>query len=238
MLCQIIETYRPDLVLVEIRPDAFRAGHYEDGPFEMTAVTLCARRHHIAVAPIDWWLESDLSAGPPAVSEADAKAMNAELAGLAEPTWPAFDVVNSQRELERGLKLLTVQARYLGGNPVWTRRQGWFHHLALQAIERTNARRALAFVGFNHAPELKAFLGAFAVQVGSPLSLELGDPSQANEAAPDEVVAAWREGTDRLRATMESADGDAKQRFAAKLAYFDVAVKRAGKCCVREEALR
>src|SRR5262245_32830576 len=44
LLCQIIDAYRPDLVMVEIRPEPFRAGHYEDGPFEMTAVTFCARR--------------------------------------------------------------------------------------------------------------------------------------------------------------------------------------------------
>jgi hypothetical protein len=178
-----------------------------------------------------------MSAESPALSAEDAEAMNTELARLTEPVWPAFEVVNSRAELERGLELLNVQARYLGGNGVWTRRQAWFQRRALDALGRTHARRALAFVGFNHAPELGAFLGAFGFERVSPLSLGLGDPRLSNDPMPDEVVTAWREGAARLRASMEAAEGEAKKRYAAKLAYFDVAVARAGKCCVREADL-
>lgn len=234
LLCRIVDAYRPDLVMVEVRPEPFALGHYEDGPFEMTAVTLCARRHKIEVAPIDWWLESDMSAAPPALSADEEKAMNAELARLEEPTWPAFDLANSERELRRGLEVLNVQARYLGGNPVWTRRQAWFHHRALEAIDRSHARRALAFVGLNHAPELSEFLAALGMKPVSPLSLPLGDLSRANDAMPDDVVAAWSDGLSRLRASVESSDGESKQRYAAKVRYFETAVARKGRCCVRE----
>jgi hypothetical protein len=237
VLCQIISTYRPDLVMVEIRPEAFAAGHYEDGPFEMTAVAFCARHAGAVVAPIDWWLESDMSAEAPPQSPEDEKALNAELARLPEPAWPPFEVVNSRAELQRGLELVNAEARYLGGNGVWTRRQAWFHHRALEALERTHAKRALAFVGFNHAPELAAFLTAFAYQPVSPLSLGLSEPERFNQPMPDDVVAAWRDGTTRIRASMDAAQGVAKQRYAAKVAYFDVAVARAGKCCVREADL-
>ena len=67
----LIDAYKPDLVLVEIRPAPFAMGHYEDGPIEMSYVTLHAKSRGIAVAPIDWWRDEDVgqpigsvSAGP------------------------------------------------------------------------------------------------------------------------------------------------------------------------------
>lgn len=237
LLCKIVDAYRPDIVLLEIRPEAFEAGHYEDGPFEMTAVAMCAKARHIDVAPIDWWLESDLEAGEPSLTPEDAKAFDAEQQRLKEPAWPAFAVANSPSELKRGVELLNAQARYWGGNPVWTRRQAWFHHRALGAIERGHKRRALAFVGFNHAPELASFLGAVGMQVDSPLSLDLGDPKRANDPAPPEVVDAWRAGEKRLQDAADALQGAGKKRFAAKIRYFDVAVGRRGTCCVDDAEL-
>jgi len=237
LLCKIVDAYRPDVVLVEVRPEAFQAGHYEDGPFEMTAVAMCAKARHIDVAPIDWWLESDLESREPSLSPEEAKAFEAERARLKEPTWPTFDLANSPAEWKRGVELLNAQARFLGGNPIWTRRQAWFHHRALGAIEQTHKRRALAFVGFNHAPELAAFLGSVGVQIDSPLSLDLGDPASANDPAPAEVVDTWRAGEKRLEEAASGLASEGKQRYAAKIRYFDVAVQRRGTCCVEEKEL-
>ena len=58
-LAAVLSAAHPDLVLVEIRPEPFAAGHLEDGPFEMTYVTLLARAAGVPVEPIDWWREED-----------------------------------------------------------------------------------------------------------------------------------------------------------------------------------
>jgi hypothetical protein len=64
-----LDAFGPDLVLVEARPEAFEHGRLEDGPFEMTYVTLLARLAGRDVAPIDWWREEDVGAETPAPDE-------------------------------------------------------------------------------------------------------------------------------------------------------------------------
>ncbi|MBI5536746.1 MAG: hypothetical protein HY898_28760 [Deltaproteobacteria bacterium] len=237
MLHNALVRYKPDLVLVEIRPETFATRHYEDGPFEMTYVTHWATAQGAAVEPIDWWREQDMESAP-AMTPEEERALEAELAAMPEPPWPGFRLANQASERARGMKVLNAQARYAGGNAVWNRRQAWFNHRAVSAIERHHARRALAFVGFNHGTELESYLRAMGLRVRDPLTLEAMDPAASNEPAPDAVVSAWREGLGRIRDNAEAATGESKLRMRAKARYFEIAVERRGTCCVPESELK
>jgi hypothetical protein len=54
----VIDHLRPDLVLVESRPQELARDNWGDGPVEMPFASLTARRLGIAVDGIDWWDKS------------------------------------------------------------------------------------------------------------------------------------------------------------------------------------
>ncbi|GAO01726.1 hypothetical protein [Anaeromyxobacter sp. PSR-1] len=232
-LAGLIETYRPDLILVEIRPEPFALGHLEDGPFEMTYVTWLGHSKGIAVSPIDWFRDEDLGVdADPEPEPADRHAYEEETAALdARMDRPlTFAEVHSPRQDAAVLSMLNVRARYLAGNPGWNRRQAWLHQQALEAIRRRGAHRVLAFVGAFHRPELEAFLAAEGGSVRSPRSIPFA--ATARTPAPPQVVQLWREGAARLRAQAAKAPAKRAEALTSKARYFEVAADRAGQCCV------
>jgi hypothetical protein len=232
VLRRLVEAYRPDLILVEIRPAAFAAGHYEDGPFEMTYVIDVAARARIPVEPIDWWREEDLAQEPP-LDTADQRLLDDALRKLQEPVWPSFELANSPAERARTLRERNAYARYAAGNPLWSRRQAWFHEQALVATENHGARRTLAFVGSTHRPELEGFLQGTGIHVVEPLSVRV-PLAPSDEGVPESVVGKWREGIGRLQTASESLTGEQRRRLDDKIRYFSVAVDRRGRGCVEE----
>lgn len=50
-----IEALKPDVLLVEARPEELARGRFGDGPIEMPYATLFARARSIPVEGIDWW---------------------------------------------------------------------------------------------------------------------------------------------------------------------------------------
>jgi len=51
----VVEQLKPDLLLVESRPEELVQGNWADGPIEMPVASLTARAIGIPVAGIDWW---------------------------------------------------------------------------------------------------------------------------------------------------------------------------------------
>lgn len=219
-LGSVLEAYRPDLVLVEIRPEAFATGHYEDGPIEMSYLTLLAKSRGVAVEPIDWWRDSDLGRKPPVLDAAGDKVFEHDFGKEAEAldSYGSFEELNSPERAQRWLALRNAQTRLGTGEGVtWARRQAWFHHRASEAIAKHQARRVLAFVGFAHRPELEAYLVENGMHALDPRALAL-----TATAVPPEVITFWREGAERLRQT---------KTFAGKAASWERAIQLSGGCC-------
>jgi hypothetical protein len=232
----VLEAARPDLVLVEIRPEAFAQGHFEDGPFEMTYVVQRARARGIPVVGIDWWLDAELGSPEPSLPPAEQAALEAELAPIPEPGWATFAQVNGPEERARGAKEQNAFARLQAGNAAWNRRQAWFNHQALEAIARAHPQRVVAFVGYAHRPELEQALFSVGLHLLQGTDLTLG-AVDAHAPAPADVVEAWKAGLARLQAQAAAQQGVARQKIEAKLRYFGVAVERQGRCCVDERSL-
>lgn len=236
-LAALIEGYQPDLVLVEIRPEPFRQGHYEDGPFEMTYVTWLVQKQGSVVAPIDWFREADVGREPEPEA-GDKQAFEAETKALeAQMKWPlTFDEVHSAQQDATLLATLNIQARYLGGNSTWNQRQAWFHHQAIQAIRQHRAHRVMAFVGAYHRPELERFLAAQGGSVRSPRSVSA--PRGGSAKVPPPVVQLWRDGAERMKAQAEKVSGKLAEALKAKAVYFQVAADHDGECCVDSSAFQ
>jgi hypothetical protein len=238
-LGDVLSSYAPDLVLVEIRPEAFALSHFEDGPIEMSYVTLTARAMGIDVEPIDWWREEDLGTVEP-IGDADGARMYEKDFGALEKkieSYGSFAELNSAERAREFLRVENARARFgIGYENGWHRRQSWFHERARLAIEKHHARRVAAFVGFEHRPELEMFLAAFGESITAPTSLVLPNPP-ATTVSP-QIVAFWREGLGRLRAELATAPESAQAPLKSKIRYWEIAVERNGACCVEESALR
>ncbi len=239
-LDELVAAFRPDLILVEIRPEPFAEGRLEDGPFEMSYVTLRARAQGIAVEPIDW---HPPSFAPPSDEDPSEAAFRADIGPLYDEydSYAPFAVLNGPKRQRDFLTVENASARHgRPSNVEWHRRQAWMHHRALAAIERRRARRVAAFVGFGHRAELDVWLRATGGRSTSPvavLSTSRGELRPAvGKAVDDDVVRVWREGIARLRREAASAEPPMRSRLEAKVRYWEIAVERRGLCCVDDAA--
>jgi hypothetical protein len=226
----LLDAYRPDLVLVEIRPEAFALGHYEDGPIEMSYVVLLAKRRGIPVAPIDWYRDEDMGKDPPVVDADGDRTFERDWGPTAErlDSYAPFDVLNSPARAHAVLELRNAQTRLGSGEGVvWERRQAWFNHLTQDAIESHHARRALAFVGFAHRPELEASLVASGLVSIDPRSIRA---DALDAPVDDEVIAFWKSAIERMRARATATSNPAvKRALEAKIVYWQAAVDSRGR---------
>ena len=235
-LDDLLIAYQPDLVLVEIRPEAFHANRLEDGPIEMTYVTVHARKLGITVEPIDWWLDNEVGKTYPE-DPAVEKAFDTDYGPLETETdrFAPFAVLNSPMRARAFLEVENARSRYgLVANDHWHRRQSWFHRQATDAIETHHARRVASFVGFAHRPELDAWLVAMGGTSVSPVAMLTNATAVSPRPVDEDVLAAWRAGAERLRAASSSAASPAKERLERKATSWDVAVARRGQCCIED----
>ena len=226
----LILGYAPDLVLVEIRPEAFAARRYEDGPLEMSYVTLAALARGIAVEPIDWWLDGETPDVPD--DPVGGPAFEREYGDLARRIDQAdtFELLNSEARALDFLRIENARARLgVGEGVAWHRRQSWFHFRAAEAIARHGAHRVAAFVGFAHKPELQMYLRALGLHVVSPTSVAIDHPVTH---VPAPVLSFWKEGVARMRARLPGEPPGVRPRLERKLRSWEVAIAHEGACCV------
>lgn len=230
----IIEERRPDLVLVEIRPEPFAQGFLEDGPLEMAYITQFAQARGITVEPIDWWRDKDLLAPPPTLSDEERAGFERDMVSVRplRIESPSFAQANMREQDRLILAAKNAEARYIGPQSIWNQRQAWMNHRAAEAIRRHSAKNVLAFVGQDHRPELCQYLEALGSTLVEPSLLSARLESVPSEDAPAEILAAWRTGVARLEARMEASEGIAKERLRAKIRSFELAIESRGKCCV------
>ena len=165
----VLDMWRPDLVLVEIRPEAFEKGHYEDGPFEMAYITQLAKARHITVVPIDWYRESDIKA-PTKADMAAAKKVLEDVKPLVKGMSGKLDfaTIHDRQVTRIMLQILNARNRLQGGTPDWNMRQAWMEFRASRAIWKHRPRRVAVFVGFQHRPEMLAYLTQLGARAVNP----------------------------------------------------------------------
>jgi hypothetical protein len=220
-LVAMMDVYRPDLILVEVRPEAFARGEYEDGPIEMSYITLSAQKRGIQVAPIDWWRTEDLKRSSPVLDPTGEEVFQREFSKEANALdqYASFEELNSPERAKRVLAMRNAQTRLgTGDGYTWQRRQAWFHHQASEAVRKHGARRIMAFVGFMHRPELALYFTSIGVRSVDPRSIKTDD-TPAN--VPLEVLEFWKQGAVRLKS----------RGFEAKAESWERAIALQGDCC-------
>jgi hypothetical protein len=238
-LGDVLATFKPDLLLVAVRVDAFREGHFEDASFEMTYVNALAKQHNVAVEPIDWFREQDLVA-PPAPAEPwdAAEIAKREAAILTAQRLYTFDQANGA-ELEQKVLLATgAEARHRSGNPLLERRHAWMQHLAASAVERHGRpKRVLAYVDVLDRPTVDLLLHGVGYTMKEPVALVAKSKDELISDIPKGVLDDWKAQLDRAHANVDRAKTPAEKAFWTERDHtLRLVVDKRAQCCVPQSA--
>lgn len=239
-LGDVMSSFKPDLVLLAVRPDAFREGNYEDASFEMTYLAALAKNRAIPAEGIDWFREQDLASPPPPVDPA-ADAENAKRGAeiLARPKLYPFEQANGGELYEAIFRANIAAQRYRGGNAPWSRRAGTIQHLAVDALEKhKKPKKVLAFVDVFDRPTVSLALMAQGYETHDPVVVA----KQANEVMasdmPPEVLSQYKNQLGRVRDRIEKAKaGPDKAFWIEREKTLEVVVDKRATCCVPTTAL-
>ncbi len=239
-LGDVFAAFKPDLVLVGARVDAFREDQLEEASFEMTYVQHLAKARGVPVEPIDWWREADLAAPASPVEPYDvAEIEKREAAVLHAPRLYTFEQANSAELGEKILLATAAAARYRGGDPLGARRRAWIQHLAADAVGRHGKpKRVLAFVDVLDRPAVDLVLrgvgydGKTAVDVVAKSKEVL-----AGGDIPGEVLDRYRAQLGRARERAAKTTDAEKAFWEDRARVLDVVVEKKAACCVTQAML-
>jgi hypothetical protein len=230
------DAFKPDLVLVQVRPDAAKDNKLEDAPIEQTYVNDVVGSRGIDMEPIDWFHEMEMGMPLPSPESTDAEAYKRDAGWLDTYEPMSFEQANSRETSERILSALNARARYLGGNALWEKRQAWIQHNAGEAMKKhKGVRRVMVVIQVMHRPELEMYLQNMGAVIRNAADV-VAKATETREAGtvPAPVVARWREELNRLRDKLDHAPKKGPERvpILAKMQILQVAVDKAGACCV------
>lgn len=239
-LGDVLAAFKPDLVLVAVRVDAFREAHFEEASFEMTYVSSLAKQHGVFVEPIDWFREQDLGAAPPAAEpwdEAEIARKDAEVLFL--PRLYTFEQANGDELAQKVLLATGSEARHRGGNPVASRRQAWMQQLTASAVSRHGRpKRVLAYVDVLDRPGIDMTLHEVGYTTKEPVALLSKSKDVMIADIPSDVMADWKGQLERTRARLEAAKTPGEKAFwADRQRTLQVAVDKRAACCVTQAAV-
>ncbi len=240
-LGDVFAAFKPDLVLVGVRVEAFREGHLEDASFEMTYVQHLAKARGVPVEPIDWFREADLAAPAAPVEPFDvAEIERRESEILRAPRLYTFEQANGAELGEKILLATNAAARYRGGDPLATRRRAWIQHLAADAVSRHGKpKRVLAFVDVLDRPAIDLVLRG----VGYDGKTAVDAVAKSNEVlaegdVPGEVLDSYRAQLARAKERAAKASDAEKAFWEDRARVLDVVVEKRAACCVTQAMLR
>jgi hypothetical protein len=238
-LGEVMSAFKPDLVLLGVRPDPFREGNYEDASFEMTYLAALAKNRAIPTEGIDWFREQDLAAPPPAVdppSEAENAKRAAEI--LSRPKLYPFEQANGT-ELAEAVYLASIaDQRYRGGNAPWSRRAGFIQHYAIDAVNKhKKPKKVLVFVDVFDRPTVALALNAVGYESRDPIVVLKQTNEKMVSDLPPEVLSQYKNQLGRVRDRVEKAKGPEKAFWQEREKTLEVVVDKRAACCVPTTAL-
>lgn len=238
-LGDVMATFKPDLVLLQVRVDPWRQGDYEDASFEMTYLAALAKNRALPVEPIDWYREHDLGAPLPAVDPSDeVEIAKREAEVLLQPKLYTFEQANST-ELEEKVFLATnAEQRHRAGNGPWSRRTAWIQHLATNAVIRHNRpKKVLAFVDVLDRPGVDLALRGVGYEPKDPVATVAKSNEVMVADLPPEVLSQYKNQLGRVRERIEKTKGAEKAFWQDRERVLEVVVDKRATCCVTQSAI-
>ncbi len=235
----VLDAYRPDVVLVDIPDDILKGDHPEMGPVELEYVKYIAGTRQtdvvsIAPPPRD---EPPVNAQP---DKLDVDALRNEVGtSLDDLTTESFEQLNGDEGTLKIYKGLNARTRYVKGNPDWAMHEAWLERGADKAIATAKPRKVLAIVDPEYRWALQAYFAGRGMGIKNPVKVVAKSTERREESSvPAIVLHAWQEQADKLRDRESRLQpGDDRSSIEAQLRVIEAAVDKNGGCCVSPDVL-
>jgi hypothetical protein len=229
----VLDAYRPDLVLVDVGEATLKGAHPEDGPLELEYVKYVAGTRSTDVVAIG--LDSEDPPIAPKAEKSDDDALAKE-GGSFDATAMnlSFEDANGVEQSHKLLAQLNARTRYIKGNPDWARHEAWLEYAADKAIADKKAKNVLAIVEPIYRPALEAHFYEMGLGIKNPVKVVAASPDKRDESqVPSEVLATWHDNLAALQNRVHRLHaGTDRAWLEFKVNVLQLAIDRHGTCCV------
>ncbi len=230
----VLDAYRPDLIMVDVGQETLKGTHPEDGPIDLEYIKYIASTRSTEVVPIG--LDSEDPPIAPRADKSDEDALAKEGGPLDSPTAMnlSFEDANGVDPGKKLLSQLNARTRYVKGNPDWARHEAWLEYAADKIMDEKKPKRVLAIVDPFFRPSLEAHFYAMGMGIKNPVKMATESPDKRDETQiPTVVLSTWHDHLSALQNRVHRLKAGADRSWLEwKVNVFQLAVDRHGTCCV------
>lgn len=173
-LKELIESSKPEVMAIEIRPEDYNAGRTVNNPWDMNEVVLpYAKENKLPIEPIDWWPDNLRSQYVEAIENLKKTSEGSRLVLDLEDEWnphstdfPDFnevtpEYVHSELFAQRDSEYRIREKARLGEGPqnlLWYTRADAINKNLSTALKKHSGKRITVVVGASHRPDIERFL--------------------------------------------------------------------------------
>ena len=234
----VLDSYRPDMILVDMPGDLLKGGHPEDASIEIEYIKYVASTRATDIIAIGPDREDKALSIKPEKGEENA--LDTFATTLNDPGSGnfTFEQANGPEGSQKILAALNGRIRYLKGDPDVQRRQAWLETAVDKALNDKQPKRVLVIVDAINRAMVEEHLFEKGLKMLNPVSVATESKERREENVPAVVVSTW---TDQL-ATRQNRlhrlrPGDDRTWLEYKVNLYQLAIDKHGTCCLPLEAL-
>lgn len=229
----VIDAYRPDVILVDVHPKMLKGDREFEAPLELAYIDYAAATKSTEVFAIGE-VREDAPLTPKADKE-DEGALAKEGTGLEDLLVGSFDEINGADGTRKVMGILNARARYLKGNPDWSRHEAWIEHQADAAMDVKKPSRVLLMTSSTHRGGLEQHMRQRGYGVKDPVDvIKTAKEERESNTVSEEVMNRWKRQADELRNDLRAVHPVHDRAWLEwRVGVVELALRRNGGCCVQ-----
>jgi hypothetical protein len=234
-----LDAYRPDVILVDMPQDNLKGAHPEDASIEIEYIKYIASTRSTEILAIGPDREDPAIA--PHLEKGDEDALGHDPIATGDPAANnlTFEAANGPEGTQRILAALSSRARYLKGDPDYTRREAWLEFQVDKVMADKQPKRVLVIVDPINRPGMEAHLFEKGLKMMNPVAVvaEAKDKREEN-SVPSIVLSTWQEHLSILQNRLHRLrPGTDRTWLEFKVNLYQLAIDRHGSCCISLDQL-
>jgi len=239
-LGDVLDAYRPDMILVDTPAATLRGEHPEDASIELEYIKYIASTRAtdlVSIAP-----DREDSPLSPQVDKGDEDALARAAGFLNDPQANnlTFEQSNGADGSRKIAAALNARERYLQGDPDDVRREAWLEHSVDKVLDEKQPKRVLVIVDPINRALLEAHLYERGLGMVNPVKAVSQSKEKRDETSvPSGVLSVWNERLNALQDRLHRLrPGVDRSWLEYRVNVFQIAVDKHGSCCVSLDMLQ
>jgi hypothetical protein len=239
-LGDVMDAYRPDMILIDTPADTLKGEHPEDASIELEYIKYVASTRSTDLVSIAPDREDAPLSPKPAKGDEDALAREAGFLSDPQASNMTFEQSNGLDGAHKVDAALNARKRYLFGDPDWVRREAWLEHTVDKILDDKQPKRVLIIVDPVNRVPLEAHLYERGLGMSNPVKVVAQSKEKRDEnSVPSAVLSAWSEHLGALQSRLHRLRPGADRSWLEyKVNVFQIAVDKHGGCCVTVDMLQ